>query len=172
MKPFVDHKILKFVKLSKKYNPDYVIAFYCNLVRTPGGIKSRFKNKVVRFHYTDFTKYLGLTSFYQSVTGVKMTKYDRVSFVISISKFVVENLGMSNFPIGQVKFNMRILHQIFVKVFYMKPKNWGRDDEFYLYIMWVLFNNYALNGQVSSLNKCFITGIIRRDLYFSILLFS
>lgn len=52
---------------------------------------------------------------------------------------------MSNFPISQVKFNMQILHWITVKVFYRKPKNWGKLDEFNLYLMWDLLTNYAFD---------------------------
>lgn len=89
LKPFDDHKLLKFIGLIKKYNHDYVKAFYYNLVRTLSGIESMFKDKVIRFHYTNFSKYLGLTSFYLNVTGTKHTEYDIVCFVLSISKYVV-----------------------------------------------------------------------------------
>lgn len=38
LKLFADRKLLKFIGLNKRYNPDYVKAFYCNLEQTPLGL--------------------------------------------------------------------------------------------------------------------------------------
>lgn len=37
-KPFSFHHLLKFIGLNKKYNPDYVKVFYCNMVKTLVGL--------------------------------------------------------------------------------------------------------------------------------------
>lgn len=60
LKPFANNNLLKFIGMKRKYNPDYVKAFYFNLELTSVGLESRFKNKVVKFDYFDFTKYFGL----------------------------------------------------------------------------------------------------------------
>ncbi|CAI8588780.1 unnamed protein product [Vicia faba] len=106
LKPFSNHNLLKFIGLSKKFNPDYVKAFYCNLELTTTGLKSKFKDCAVKFRYCDFTKLYWLTSSSSSVTAARLSQYDTVHFVLSISKFVTENIVMSNFPISQVMFNM------------------------------------------------------------------
>lgn len=59
-KPFADHNLLKFIRLNKKYNPNYLKAFYYNLVRTPRGIESRFKDKIIKFNLSDFNKYFSM----------------------------------------------------------------------------------------------------------------
>ena len=38
LKPFSFHHMLKFIGLNKKYNPDYVKVFYCNMVKTLVGL--------------------------------------------------------------------------------------------------------------------------------------
>lgn len=63
---------------------------------------------------------------------------DWIFLVLPISKFVCENLVVSNFGISQVKFNMHLLHWIIVKIIYRKPKKWGRVDDSDLYLMWAL----------------------------------
>lgn len=64
----------------------------------------------------------------------------------SISKSVYrDRLDIENFHISRVKFQIRILHSIFVKVLYRKPRNWERADGQDLYLMWVLLNNVCFN---------------------------
>ncbi|KAL5059855.1 hypothetical protein RYX36_031459 [Vicia faba] len=96
-----DAKIKKKSSKDKKYNPDYVKRFYYNLVETPAGIESRFKDKVVKFTYSDFTKYLDLVSGGADIF-VRFPDYDRISYVLSISKSVCEKPAMSNFGISQL----------------------------------------------------------------------
>lgn len=61
MQPFARPGLLKFVGLEDKYNPDYVKSFNCKMVVTPAGIEIRFKDRIFKFTYFDFTKYLGMT---------------------------------------------------------------------------------------------------------------
>lgn len=61
LKPFAENDLLKLIGMKKIYNPDYVKALYYNLELTIAGLESRFKNKVVKFDYSDFNKYFGLS---------------------------------------------------------------------------------------------------------------
>lgn len=74
----------------------------------------------------------------------RLSKYDRISFVLFISKVVCENPAMSNFGISQVKFDMHQLHWIIVKILYMKPKNWGRPNDIELYLIWDLLTEWGI----------------------------
>lgn len=47
--------------------------------------------------------------------------YDKVLYVLSIYKSMFENMGISNIPISQVRFDMHILHWIIIKILYRKP---------------------------------------------------
>ena len=91
LKPFPFHHMLKFIGLNKKYNQDYVKVFYYNLVQTLDGLESRFKDKVIKFNYMDFSKYIGLTFGGYDIAIARSYDYDRISFVLSISKFVCKN---------------------------------------------------------------------------------
>ncbi|KAL5076143.1 hypothetical protein RYX36_015127 [Vicia faba] len=102
LKSFFNHNLLKFIGINKKYNHDYVKAFYCNLLKTSSGIENRFKDKIIRFNFMDFNKYLGLTSNNLSVFAARLPGHDIVQFVLSISKFICDNLAISNFNISQV----------------------------------------------------------------------
>lgn len=84
LKSFDNHKLLKFIGLNKRYNPHHVKAFYCNLEKTTTGIESRFKDCVVKFGYSDFTKHFDLKYEGSSLTVMKSFDYDRISFVQSI----------------------------------------------------------------------------------------
>ncbi|KAI5408144.1 hypothetical protein KIW84_054109 [Lathyrus oleraceus] len=110
LKPFADHKLLKFIGLNKKHNMDYVKSLYYNLVRTSCGIESRFKDKTFKFNLSNFNKYFGMKCEVPVVFVARSSYNDRISFVLSISTFVCENFAMSNFGISQVKFDMRLLH--------------------------------------------------------------
>lgn len=91
LKPFVDHKLLKFIGLNKKFNPGHVKAFYCNLEQTLVGIKSKFKDCVVKFNYMDFTKYLGLTSEGSYMFVAKSPDYDRIRFVVYFQVYGIKH---------------------------------------------------------------------------------
>ncbi|KAL5072979.1 hypothetical protein RYX36_011963 [Vicia faba] len=95
LKTFIDNNLLKFIGLRNKFNPDHVKAFYCNLVRTTAEIERKFKDHVVKFYYGDFTRYLGLTSSIANIFVDISPEYDRVCFVLSISKLVSENIEIS-----------------------------------------------------------------------------
>lgn len=90
------------------------------------------------------------------VTVARSLDYDRFSFVQSISMYVFDHIGMVNLHISQVKFDMQILHWIIVKVFYRKPKNWARDDDFDLYLMWELLSGKGFDWVEFILKECFI----------------
>ncbi|CAI8592780.1 unnamed protein product [Vicia faba] len=100
LKLYANHDLLKFIGLSKKFNPGHVNAFYCNLELTIVGLKSRSKINVMKFAYGYLTKYLGLTSSSASIIAAKLSEYDKVHFVLSISKFVAKNIVMLNFLIS------------------------------------------------------------------------
>lgn len=114
LKPFVDNHLLKFIGMESKYNLDYVKAFYCNLELITALFESRFKKKVVKFDYSDYNKYLGLSYDGSNMFVSKSSDYDKISFLLSISKSVCENMEMSNFGISQLKFCMHLLHWIVV----------------------------------------------------------
>lgn len=167
-KPFVDHDLLKFMGLSKEFNPDHVKAFYCNLELRTTGFESRFKDHVVKFGYHDFTKYLGLTYYGLSGTASRLLDYDRVHYVMWISKFVVEKRGISNFSISKVKFNIWILHWIVFKVFYKKPYNWGKADDFDLYLTWALLSTSRFYWVKFSIDQMlFYQGNPNKPLFYS-----
>lgn len=91
LKPFGDHNLLKFTGMKKKYNPNYVKAFYYNLELTTVGLESRFKDKIVKFDCSDFTKYFGLSYTGSDMSIKKCSRYDKIPFVLSISKSFVKN---------------------------------------------------------------------------------
>lgn len=132
--PFDRANLLNFIGLKKKYNPNYVKAFYYNLVVFPAGLESRFKDKIVKFTYSIFIKYLDMVSDGADIF-VRFPEYDRVSYVLPISKSVFENLDISKIGISQGKFDIRFLHWIIVKILYRKPENWGRANDHNLYLM-------------------------------------
>lgn len=90
LKPFGFHHLLKLIGLNRKYN----------LVRTLTGVESRFKVKVIKFNYMDFAKYLGLAYDGYNMDISRSSNYDRIYFVLSISKSVCENPAMLNFGIS------------------------------------------------------------------------
>lgn len=140
LQPFAKHNLQKFIRLNKNFNPHHVKFFYCNLELTTAGLVSKFKNRVVKFNYIDFATHFGLKSVGMDVCVSKSSQYERIFFVQSISKYVFgDRLDMANFHISQVKFEMRILHWIIVKVFYRKPSKWGKVDDFNFYLMWDIF---------------------------------
>ncbi|CAI8612604.1 unnamed protein product [Vicia faba] len=77
---------LHFIGLNKKFNPNNVKHFYCNLVKNIGGTESRFKDKIIRFNYMDFTKYFGMKFEGPNMSVVRSIEYDRIYFVLSYSK--------------------------------------------------------------------------------------
>ncbi|KAL5082020.1 hypothetical protein RYX36_010441 [Vicia faba] len=95
LKLYANHDLLKFIGLSKKFNPGHVKAFYCNLELTIVRLKSRSKINVMKFAYGYLTKYLGLTSSSASIIATKLSEYDKVHFVLSISKFVAKNIEVN-----------------------------------------------------------------------------
>lgn len=60
LKPFDDKNILTFISLNRKYNPDYVKAFQCNLESTTSGLQSRFKDRIMKLSYSNFINYFGM----------------------------------------------------------------------------------------------------------------
>ncbi|KAL5098322.1 hypothetical protein RYX36_002649, partial [Vicia faba] len=64
---------------------------------------------------SDFSEPFGMKSSDNLRSGTKMGDFNKVNIVLDISKHVCGKLSMENFPISQVKFNMRILHWIIVK---------------------------------------------------------
>ncbi|KAL5055646.1 hypothetical protein RYX36_036328 [Vicia faba] len=95
LKPFVDNGLLSFIGLNKKFNPKFVKSFYCNLVRTPTGFERRFKDKLIRFDYNDFSEHFGMKSSDNLVSGAKMNDFNKVQFVLDISKQVREDKIMA-----------------------------------------------------------------------------
>lgn len=102
----------------------------------------------------------------------KDSDYDKVSFVMSISKVVCKNMEMSNLRIHQVKFDMRLLHLIVVKILARKPRNSSRVDDSDLYLMWSLTHGVETIRLGSSLIGLSIAEIIPRDLFSILFLFK
>lgn len=138
LKPFADNNLLKFIGMKRKYNPYYVNAFYYNMELTFVGLKNRFKNKVGKFDYSDFNKYFGLSYERLNMSNAKESNYDKVSFVLSISKYVCEHMEMSNLSISHIEFDMRLLHWIVVKILARKLTNSRRNDHNDLFFIWIL----------------------------------
>lgn len=96
-KPFDNHKLPKFIGSNKKFNPDLVKAFYCKLEQTPGGIESRFKDRVVKFNYLDFNTYFNLKLEGPSIDVARSPEYDRTSFVNLFPSLFLINLAWRTF---------------------------------------------------------------------------
>lgn len=127
--------------MNRKYNPDYVKAFYYNLELTTPGLQSKFKNKIVKFGYYDFINYFGMRSEGTNVSNSKGKHYEKVVFVLYISKHVCEHVEMSNLRVRQIKFGMRLIHWVIVKILARKPDNSNRADDNGLFLMWCLIYN-------------------------------
>lgn len=139
LKPFGNHKLLKFIRLNRKFNPDHVKSFYCNLKVSSTCLECNFCNKVSKFTLDDFKYYLGLESKENDACISNLIDFVRENFVKFISKSVYKDfLGMENFHISQVKFEMRIIHWIVMKIIYWKPHNSERDGDLDLNLMWIL----------------------------------
>lgn len=81
LKPFTNNNLLSFICMNMKYNPEYVKEFYRNLELTSVGLESRFKNKIVKFSYSDFITYFGLKVEGYNVSSTKEKENDKVVFV-------------------------------------------------------------------------------------------
>lgn len=53
---------------------------------------------------------------------------------------------MSNLRVSEIKFGMRLLHWIVVKILARKPTNSSRDDDNGLFFMWSLTHNQKQLG--------------------------
>ncbi|KAL5074230.1 hypothetical protein RYX36_013214, partial [Vicia faba] len=115
--PLEKHKFLKFQSLNKKFDPDLIRAFYCNL--TPKG------DEICITSSPDFAKIDSVKNISKSVFG--------------------DNLDMANFNISQMKLEMIILHWIIVKLLYMNPLNWESADDHDLYLMWAFLRDLRYN---------------------------
>lgn len=144
LKPFADNNLLTFIGMKRKYNPDLVKAFYCNLELTIVGLESRFKNNIFKFVYSNFTKYFDLTC-EGNLSNTKKPEYDKALFVLAISKYVCEHMEISNFRISQIKFDMRLLRWIIVKILARKLANSSRDDDNDLFLMWCVIQKTKNN---------------------------
>lgn len=118
-----------------KYNLDYVKAFYCNLELTSTGLKSRFKNKVIKFDYSDFVKYFGLKYEGSNVSNSKESKYEKVSFVFPFPTFFCEHIEMLKLRTSQNKFDIQLLYWIVVKILDRKLANSRRVGDNDLFLM-------------------------------------
>lgn len=96
---------------------------------------------MVQFTFCDFKKYLDLKDGINpiSLNEEKLLGYNCTQFVLPISKSFVE-LSMPILPISQVKFDIRLLHWILVKILYRKSKNLSRDDDSDLQLIWCLID--------------------------------
>lgn len=74
--------------------------------------------------FDDFEHHFGLESKGNAICISNAPNFVWEDFVKSISKSVYKDyLDMANFQISQVKFEMRILHWIIVKIFCRTPHN-------------------------------------------------
>ncbi|KAI5439982.1 hypothetical protein KIW84_025369 [Lathyrus oleraceus] len=145
-------KVTPNARIKKKLSKNQIVEALC----------PKFKDKVIKFNYMEFKKYFGLTFGGSDMDVGRSSDYDRISFILSISKSVCENPAMSNFGISKVKFDMRLLHWIIVKILYRKPTNWGIVDDNDLYLTWELITDSGLN---------WVKFIINRMLYCRFLIF-
>lgn len=74
-----------------------------------------------------------------------MTFLNLILLIVSPNQFSVIAWIWKKNHIRQVKFEMRILHWIVMKVCYRKPQNWARADDQDLYLMLVILNNVHFN---------------------------
>lgn len=59
LQPFVNHGLLKFIGLHKKFNRNNVKELYCNVKVTRGGLRCQFCGQIIEFHQ-DFKTHFGL----------------------------------------------------------------------------------------------------------------
>ncbi|KAL5068405.1 hypothetical protein RYX36_019292 [Vicia faba] len=113
LQPFAKNNLLMFFELKKRFNLDHVKASYFNLVKLNIGIKSRLKDKVIRFTFNDFEKYLDLKSGGGpiSLTSENLSRNNNTQFVMSMSKSVVD-ISMTNFPISQISMTLNLRKKI------------------------------------------------------------
>ncbi|KAI5430597.1 hypothetical protein KIW84_034983 [Lathyrus oleraceus] len=64
--------------------------------------------------------------------------YEDFAFVLDICKFVYEHMEMSNLRISQIKFGMRLIDLVIVKILARRPSNFSRVGDTDLYLMWCL----------------------------------
>lgn len=62
LKPLLNYKLLKFIGLDKKFNPDHVRAFYYNLKVSSNELGCDFHYKVIKFTLDDFRNRFELVS--------------------------------------------------------------------------------------------------------------
>lgn len=81
-----------------------------------------FHNQSIKHTLKDFDTHFELLSKGNEVCISSAPSFVKFDLVKSISKSVIgDRLDMTNFHIRQVKFEIRILHWIVVKVLYKKP---------------------------------------------------
>lgn len=98
--------------------------FFCNLKVTSDGLECHLCDKLIKFNLKYFETHFGLFLKGNEVCISSAHGFVRFDLVKSISKSIFgDHLDMANLNISQVKFEMRILHNIFVKMLYRKPQN-------------------------------------------------
>lgn len=146
MAPLEEHELLKFVCLNKKFDTYLVREFYYNHKVTNDSLECHFRNKLIKFTLKDFDTHFWLLSKGNEFCISSAHGFIKFDLVKSTSKSVFgDPLDMAIFHISQVKFEKRILHWIIMKMLYRKPWNWDKDDDYDLYLMWVILNNVLFN---------------------------
>lgn len=98
IQPFAKYSFLKFIGLDEIFNPDHVNAFYYNPKLDPTSLTSKFKDRVIKFDYNDFTAHFDFKYVGMNACVAKSSQYDKTSFVQSISKSIFgDHLDMTNF---------------------------------------------------------------------------
>lgn len=67
--------------------------------------------------------------------------YEKVTFVLDISKPFYEHMETSNLSVRQIKFGMRLIHWVIVKILTRKLGNSSKADDNDLFLMWCLIYN-------------------------------
>lgn len=122
--PLEEHSMLKFLSLNKKFDMDLIKTFYCNLIVASDGLECQFNNKMIKFTKKHFDTHFGVWSKENKFYFSNAPNFVKIDMVKSITKSdFSDRLDMENFNIRQIKFEMRTLHWIIVKMLYMKPRN-------------------------------------------------
>lgn len=141
LKPLANNNLLTFIGKNQKYNPDYVKAFYCNLEHTTSSLQSRFKDRIMMFGYSNFINYFGMRSEGTNVFNSKGKDYEKVGFVLDISKFVCEHMEMFDLRVSENKLGTGLIHWVIVKILARKLGNFSRVGDCDLFLMWCLIYN-------------------------------
>ncbi|KAG2371032.1 uncharacterized protein HKW66_Vig0212060 [Vigna angularis] len=138
----------QFLTLQGPYYPDLIKVFYSNLkISSNGYMLSEVNKRKIRFKPTDWLNVANLKYGGQKLCYSNLPQdfpYDRD---MALATMIIPDLqgGQGVLTVGCLNINDRLLHYIIVHMLTPRPGNFARLLHEYIFMIWVLKNNIAIN---------------------------